>query len=401
MEGRLAPVRHPPSASAPLAVLTELFDRLHSEDIRYCHWKSTEHLSASLEGRTDLDVLVDRKDARRLTRVLTDADFKRFMVTGGYPGIEDYLGFDAATGTLSHLHVHYQLTLGEKFLKGYRLPWEDVALTTRTLDAEHGIYVIDPNLEALLLVTRATIKLRARDYLLAAAGYPYIRGGALRELRWLARRVDHARLHALALTLVGERATALLRRIVAAPQPSIRQLQTFRRSVDPSLDGYRLYGAMTARLHRWARECGWAWVAVWNRFRGIAKRSTRTAPQGGLAVTITGPQPQATTFAKQLVAWLSPEMAVVPDVGGRGGAHPSRGRRARGRGLIVVADRLHDGPEARRPDLTLNLCEPSTGGAGRSRRFGQSAESRTIDLDTRDATAMVLLQAKRAIWESI
>jgi hypothetical protein len=401
MERRLAPVRHPPSASAPLAVLTELFDRLHSEDIRYCHWKSTEHLSASLAGRTDLDVLVDRKDARRLPRVLTDVGFKRFAVTAGYPGIEDYLGFDAETGTLSHLHVHYQLTLGEKFLKGYRLPWEDVALTTSTLDAEHGIYVIDPNLEALMLVTRATLKLRARDYLLAAAGYAYIRGGALRELRWLARRVDHARLHALALTLVGERATALLRRIVAAPQPSIRQLQTFRRSVYPSLDGYRLYGAMTARLHRWARECGWAWVAVWSRFRGIAKRSTRTAPQGGLAVTITGPQPQATTLAKQLVAWLSPEMAVVPDVGGGGGAHPSRGRRARGRGLIVVADRLHDGPEARRPDLTLNLCEPSTGGAGRSRRFGQSAESRTIDLDMRNAAAMVLLQAKRAIWESI
>jgi hypothetical protein len=399
MEPRPAPVRHPPGTSAPLAVLTELFDRLHSEDIHYCHWKSTEHLSASLEGRTDLDVLVDRKDAPRLTRVLTDLNFKRFAVTGGYPGIEDYLGFDAETGTLSHLHVHYQLTLGEKFLKGYRLPWEDVALTTRTLDAEHGIYVVDPNLEALLLVTRATLKVRARDYLLAAAGYPYLRGGTLRELRWLARRVDHARLHALALTLVGERATALLRRIVAAPLPSIRQLQAFRRSVYPSLDGYRLYGAMTARLRRWARECGWAWVAVWNRFRGIPKRSTRTPPQGGLAVTITGLQPQATTLAKQLVAWLSPEMAVVPDLGG--GARPSRGRRARGRGRIVVADRLRDGPEARRPDLTLNLCEASTEGAGRSRRFGPSAESRTIDLDMRDAAAMVLLQAKRAIWESI
>jgi hypothetical protein len=400
MEPRLAPVRHPPGTSAQLAVLTELFDRLHSEDIRYCHWKSTEHLSASLEGRTDLDVLVDRKDARRLPRVLTDVGFKRFAVTGGYPGIEDYLGFDAGTGTLSHLHVHYQLTLGEKFLKGYRLPWEDVALTTRTLDAEHGIYVIDPNLEALLLVTRATIKVRARDYLLAALGYPYIRGGALRELRWLARRVDHARLHALALSLVGERATALLRRIVAAPLPSIRQLQAFRRSVYPSLDGYRLYGAMTARLHRWTRECGWAWVAAWNRLRGIPKRSTRTAPQGGLAVAITGLQPQATSLAKQLVAWLSAEMAVVPDLGGR--ARPSQGRRARGRGLIVVADRLHDGPDARRPDLTLSLCEPSAGGGGgRARRFGPSAETRTIDLDMRDAAAMVLLQAKRAIWESI
>ncbi len=399
MEPRLRRVQDRPHTAAVLAVLTDLFQQLHAEEIRYCHWKSNEHLSASLKGILDLDVLVDRRDSRRLVRVLTEVEFKRFTDVGrGYPGIQDYLGFDAGTGTLSHLHVHYQLTLGEKFLKGYRLPWEEVALTTRTLDAEHGIYVIDPNLEVLLLVTRAALKLRARDYLLAAAGYRYMRGSTLRELRWLAARVTHDRLRGLARSLVGERATALLTAIVAAVAPSIRQLRAFRRSVRPSLGSYRMYGAIAGRWRRWLREGAWVWVALRNRYRGLPKRSTRTAPQGGLAVTVTGPQPQATAVARDLTAWLSPVMAVAPAFGER----PSlRARRARDRGVVVVADRLHAGPEAHRPDVILNLCEPSSGGGGRALRFEPSAETRTINLDMREAPATVLLQAKRAVWESI
>ena len=392
MKRGLAPVRHVP---APVGALTNLFDRLHAQQIRYCHWKSTEHLRASLDAALDLDVLVHRADARRLTRLLTDVDFKRFGDGGhGYPGVEDYLGFDPDTGRLSHLHLHYQLTLGEQFLKGYRLPWEDLVLDTRTMDAEHGVYVIDPNLEALLLVTRAALKLRARDYLLAAAGYRYIRGGALRELRWLARRVNRDRLAALARPLVGDEAAALLSEIVADVAPSIRQLRAFRRIVRPSLGGYRMYGAIAARRRRWARELGWVWVAVRNRLRGMSKRSTRTAPQGGVAVTVTGPQVRATAVAQELIAWLSPELAVVPNLGPR---RSEEARRARARGWIVVADRLHAGPVGDRPDLIIHLGQPSNGG-GRVERPG---ETPTVGLDVRAAPAILFLQAKQALWECL
>ena len=60
-------------------------------------------------------------------RILAELEFKRFSAvpSRAYPGIEDYLGMDRATGTLVHLHVHYRLTLGERYIKGYRLPWEE------------------------------------------------------------------------------------------------------------------------------------------------------------------------------------------------------------------------------------------------------------------------------------
>jgi len=337
-----------------LAVLVDLFDRLHAEEIRYCHWKSTEHLGASLEGTTDLDVLIDRNDAARFARVLAETDFQAFRELNGrgYPGVEDYVGFDPASGRLTHVHAHYQLTLGEKFLKGYRLPWEETALATRVWDPAYGLYVVEPALEAVMLVTRAALKVRGRDYILAAAGKTYFRGGAARELRWLARRVDPERLRARAAALVGERAAALLGRMVAQPPPSIVQLLAFRRSVTPSLAGYRLYGAITARRRRWARELSWIWVALRNRARGLPKRSTRTAAQGGLAIAVTGPQAPATALARALLEWLSPQMAVLPNLGERDSAEAHR---ARGRGLIVIADRLRTG--APRPDLIVDLSQ--------------------------------------------
>ena len=371
---------HAAGTAAPLGLLTDLLDHLHAAEIRYCHWKSSEHLGASMQGKTDLDVLVHRADAGRLARVLTDADFKPFRKLSGhdYPGIEDYLGCDPDTGTLSHFHVHYQLTLGEKFLKGYRPPWEDAVLASRALDPRHGLYVIDPHLEALLLVSRAALKVRARDFALAAAGYRYIRGGLLRELRWLARRVQEDQLRTVAHPLVGERATALLSDILQSPAPSIRQLLEFRRSVRPHLRGYRLYGPLGALGRRWVREASWAWVALVNRVRGLTKRSTRVSPQGGLTVCVTGRQPEATGVAKGLISWLAPEMAVLPFLEPRAS---TAARRARGRGMIVIADRLPDAEEVR-PDLIIHLSDSSNSAPG------------VVEVTT-------LVEAQRAIWERI
>jgi len=38
----------------PLLVIQDLTDRLHRENIRYCHWKSNEHVDAAVQGKTDL-----------------------------------------------------------------------------------------------------------------------------------------------------------------------------------------------------------------------------------------------------------------------------------------------------------------------------------------------------------
>jgi hypothetical protein len=111
-----------------LAVLRALFDRLHAENVRYCHWKSNEHLMASFTGATDVDVLFDRRAIIPLTQILGAAGFKRFVVKPGrgYPGIEDYVGFDEDTGALT-LACPLPADARGKIPQGHHLPWEGIS----------------------------------------------------------------------------------------------------------------------------------------------------------------------------------------------------------------------------------------------------------------------------------
>ncbi|HSD33574.1 MAG TPA: hypothetical protein VLB49_16785 [Gemmatimonadales bacterium] len=353
-----------------LRVLHDLFDRLHTEGIRYCHWKSNEHLRASFTGATDVDVLFDRRAIVPLTRVLGETNFKRFVVKPGrgYPGIEDYVGFDAASGALTHLHVHYQLTLGEKFLKGHRLPWEDVYLDTRIWNGEFGLYTADPHVELVVLLVRAVMKLRVRDSLLEALGTPYFRGGLRRELRWLQQRVERRRLQDIGAQLVGEPAAQLLPELAERAQPSVRQLRAFGRRVRPSLDEYRLFAASDAVRQMATRELGVVWWKLRNWYHGAPTKSTRTLPQGGLTVAILGADGAGkSTLTAALADWLSREVAVVTTYGGSGKGSATLPRRllqslgALRRALkrssrSAAAAPAHIEAGARRPETTPSLA---------------------------------------------
>ena len=313
-----------------LAPLRQLFDRLNQADIRYCHWKSNEHLDPSFTGATDVDALFDRAAIGPLTALLVELGFKRFVVKPGrgYPGIEDYVGFDEATGTLTHLHVHYQLTLGEKFLKGHRLPWEQLYLDTRVFDQRHGLWVTDPRLELIVLVVRQAMKLRLRDHVASAFGRPFFQGGMLREFRWLAERVDAEDVRALAARLVGERAAALFPAMLAAGRPSTAQLRQVRLLSQPAFREYRLYDAPGAAVRGWARELGHVLFRLGRMFQGAPPRSTRTLPHGGVTIAVLGADGAGkSTLIGELTRWLSREVAVFTTYGGSGVGSASPPRR--------------------------------------------------------------------------
>ena len=247
--------REPVAAVPTLRTLTDLFDRLHADGIRYCHWKSHEHLRASMTSTTDIALLVDRRATQMLARVLAETSFKRLTAVPccSHPAIESYLGFDADSGTLLHLNVQYQLTLGEPYLKGYRLPWEQLLLSTRQWDEASRIYVADPHLELLLLAVRVALKMRLRDVVLDWLGRPYVRRGPLREFRWLAARIAPDTLRGMAGSLVGARAAGILLAMIDAGTPTVRHLLAFRRSIEPPLTTYRTHGAVEALPQRFDR----------------------------------------------------------------------------------------------------------------------------------------------------
>jgi len=420
-------------------VLTDLFQRLHAENLPYCQWKSNDHLAASLAGATDLDLLVQRQASLQLVRILSEQGFKQFVGTSGHgsPGIENYVGCDAATGRLAHLEIHYQLSLGEKFLKGYRLPWEELMLSTRQLDAEHGIYVADPHLELLMVVMRAVMKLRTRDFLLTALGRPYTARSALQSLPWLAARVQGERLLGLAERLVGPSAARILADMLAGPRPTLTQLLAFGRSVRPRLSEYRMYSPVEARLRRWIGE----WRAVWGRLDSLIRRGPRRSKhtlQGGLLVAFAGADgADKSSLTRAVAAWLSQEAAVIASYGGSAGGVGARrsvlgalglartqrrrvvrARRARNRGLIVICDRWPQDQFAdlNPPDLILRLNVSPAVALQRTpgtpveqlrhqtetvRRLQYPAATCLVDIEADQSFEEVLLQVKLAVWDAI
>ena len=170
-----------------LEAVTRLFFALNEAGVRYCHWKSNVRLDEALNGRTDLDLLVDPLDGPLFRQILREHQVKPLLAAPGkhYPGIENHLGYDATSGKLFHLHVHYQLVLGEQYVKNYHLPIEEEIFASVCLP--QGVLVPSPAMELVILCLRALLKYRDRDvvkdvFSIRSPGLPaHIR----QEIEWL------------------------------------------------------------------------------------------------------------------------------------------------------------------------------------------------------------------------
>ena len=303
-----------------LRVVQDFAAKLRIEGLPYCHWKSNEHLEEGLLGITDLDMLFDRNASVKLARILSDCGYKRFAAVHGhgYPGVEDYLGFDHETGKIVHLHLHYQLTAGENHLKGYHLPWEQWVLSTRKLDEESQVFVSDPNMEMLLLLVRSLLKIRTRNRILGLGGRAYVRGGEIVEFRWLKERIDPERLAQITRSLLGDAAAAQVCEI-AASTPTLARLVRLRRTIQPTLTTYRTYGRAGARMRRWVRELLWLRSGIGKRITQPTAPLSRTDPRGGLLIAFMGSDGSGkSTMATLIRKWLGWKIDARPVYFGSG-----------------------------------------------------------------------------------
>ena len=270
---------------AAVAVLAAL-DRAK---LRYCHWKSVWSLERSLAGKTDLDLLVDRRQSREMQETLHRCGFKRFVATeaAGYPGVEDYLGIDAAAGRLIHCHVHYRLIFGQPNIKSYRLPWEEQLLTSRRYDGSTGVYVPEPDLEMLVLLVRYAIKLRVRNVLGYLGGRNWLAElGA--EYQWLRGRVDPDGVGRLCRELLGDEAAVALQDLLNA-SPTLLGMIRFRRVVVRRLALFRRHSVVTRVLRRWHSEVVALRAAIGRMRLNTTRPLRRTVPTGGVLIAFMGP----------------------------------------------------------------------------------------------------------------
>jgi thymidylate kinase len=339
-----------------LELVRTVFTALHADGVRYCHWKSTTGLPIALAGRTDLDLLVDRADAARFTGAVRDAGFKPFIShpSRRFIGVEDWLGHDAESGRLVHLHVYYRLILGEDHVKNHVLPIETAVLDDLVM--RYGVKVPAPASELIVLIVRTLLKYRRTD---AAKDVLRLgrRGGIPPNMRSeiadLAGRVSAQELHAAARRLLPSMAPDIFSdflAVLSANPRDARGLLRLRAATRRALKRYERLPAGTAMAislaARLQRAPGLRRIL---RPRTKADLRRKSSAAGGLTVALIGPDGAGkSTVIDEVVQWLGWRLSL--QVSYLGTARPSAST-----ALIQAASRT-----IRR---VANGLRPASGGA--------------------------------------
>jgi thymidylate kinase len=304
--------------------LVEVFDEFHRQHISYCYWKSSRRIYAVLAGTGDVDLLVARADQHRVQVILAERDFKLFpsVADRDHPATLSFLGYDERGGQLIHIHLHLLLVVGERLLKNYRIPWEQVLLARAIQHPTLPVRILDPTSEAVLLVVRACLELRRLDLMTLCIWQETTQKFAL-DRAALAARIDRASVRDLAAELLN----ADLAELVADAFFSHRQLQAqvmLRRRMQKHFAAYRSYNTVEARMRSAWRALLWGAGSLNKHVLHAPRPWSRRTPGGGRMVAIIGVDGSGkSTSVAAIRAWLGGKVDVVPIYFGTGDGRPS------------------------------------------------------------------------------
>lgn len=142
-----------------------LFADLNDNNVRYCHWKSNEHLLPGLTGETDLDILIDPRDADKAYSLMSENNFKRVISHPWklYSSVEDWIGLDTDQMMQTHFHVHYRLLTGLKNVKDQYFDFNKIVLDNVITHEDFDIRVCCPDIEFIFLICRSALKRSSID----------------------------------------------------------------------------------------------------------------------------------------------------------------------------------------------------------------------------------------------
>ena len=292
----------------PLEIAYKLFEVFEQAGIKHCHWKSNQHLDDALAGRTDLDLLVARSHAVLCEEVLGSLGYKRLVSQpwARYPGIEDWIGFDERTGKLAHVHLHYQLLSGRRFVKEQHLPWEDLILETAVKDPRFRVFMADPSLEVVLLMIRIALKTRTLDLMAAILGRRFLPKNIKDEFIYLQERIDEETVQRYAIDLLGDEqgekvSTAVSQGLVERPDAMLHVKSAINQAIGKYRRQSRVETAVLYRLRLWRLL-----FAKVRRRLGLFTQTGKCLHTGGAVVAVIGSDGTGkSTLSEELRRWLS------------------------------------------------------------------------------------------------
>ncbi len=144
----------------PAGNALQLFSDFNLHGVRYCHWKSNEHLLPGLIGETDLDILVDPADADKAYQLMLQNNYKQVISHPWkrYSAIDDWIGLDSEQMLQTHLHVHFRLLTGLKNVKDQYFDFNEIVLDNTVRHGTFDIRICHPAVETVFLIARAALK---------------------------------------------------------------------------------------------------------------------------------------------------------------------------------------------------------------------------------------------------
>lgn len=268
-----------------LESIKQMFLELDKNNIKYCHWKSNEHLDASLLGDTDLDILFLSEQRNEIDRILTTCGLKRFRATElmQYNAIEDFIGLDSESGKIWHLHAHHKLTFGQKHLKGHTMTELGNNILKNRIRNSDGIYTSSYEDELILFFVRNALKLRWRDLFFK------IYQDDILELKWLLKYFNYNKLKLTSREYFNDEISNII--ILLSNQEIDKKIQFYRlhRLLKKDLQLFTGYSTLTSWVVRSKREIYWGIGGIKRRLcLNASKPYRRVSPSGGCVVVFLG-----------------------------------------------------------------------------------------------------------------
>jgi hypothetical protein len=287
---------------------TDVFHAWDRAGIRYCLWKGSFHLEDSLDGRSDLDVLVDAAQLNDAQAILLRLGCRpgRVAPARDEVGVEDFLGIQPETRQMVHFHMYSRLIAGEGHHHRFRLPWERHVLDTRTEIGD--VYVADPAVEAALLLIRSSLRLTWVGRSLMSLGFD---AGVVEQLDWLLDKTEPKEVLTTVRSWLGGSVERLVKTCVMEG-PTPRHLAALRVAVADALASQSSVSGLRSVTRRWWRTFSWARRGVYRRFLERPVFLGRRGRGGGVLVAVIGADGSGkSTLARDLRTWFAPKLDVV------------------------------------------------------------------------------------------
>ena len=286
-----------------LSICKALFDEWN-KSIRYCHWKSNEHLEDGLDGITDLDVFVLPEDKTKCEDLLRKLNLVKFkpQPSSTYPMVDEWIGFDCETGALIHLHLHYRIITGTKFCKEYAFPIENLIIETRIKDNDTEVYVASPEVELIVLYSR--IVLKSKDY------RAFDKKDFKKEVVFLKQKANEDVLLSHCKNLVGEKGGAVLFDLIKKESVSKKDYTQIKSIVKKWLSKYKNRSSFGCWLRTKYYWCVYFYGKFSDRYSNSCRIYKKTLPNSGLSICFLGQDGSGkSTLSKDISKWLNWKIA--------------------------------------------------------------------------------------------